>query len=335
MAKKQNKDTFSEINDDIANNKLKTLYLLHGEEEYLKILYKNRIKNLLSATDNSMNYQSFYGGETEEEKIIEACETLPFLSDKRLVLVEDSGFFKKGGVTKLEEYFKDIPETTCLLFIEKETDGRGKLYKSLKKYGLVLDCSRQDEDTLKKWIMSSLKKEKLLITRDALDRFLALCGNDMENIQTELEKLISYCNGLEGIQIFDVENICCKTIENHIFEMIDLICNKRSKDALNLYYDLLKLKEAPMKILALIIRQFNILLKVRSLSNGKFSKTEMAKEAGVMTYFIDKYITMSKHYTINELIDILKYCSDTDNAIKTGLMEDKLSIEVLIVRLAT
>lgn len=98
------------------------------------------------------------------------------------------------------------------------------------------------------------------MTRAAYQRFITKTGNDMENIDRELEKLICYCMDRDTIEEEQVEAICVEQTENKIFEMINAISEKRQKQALDLYYDLLTLKEPPMRILFLILRQFQKLM---------------------------------------------------------------------------
>ena len=185
---------------------------------------------------------------------------MPFFAEHRLLLIEDSGFFKNAN-QQLAEYIPSIPEETIMLFVESEVDKRGKLYKAVSK----------NEQTLTRWILGILKTEGKMITSGAMKQFLEKTGTDMERIRQELEKLICYCMEKESLTEEDVAVICSEQTENKIFDMINAMAEKKQKKAMELYYDLLALKEPPMRILYLITRQFNLLMQVKELSEEGYS----------------------------------------------------------------
>jgi DNA polymerase-3 subunit delta len=194
----------------------------------------------------------------------------------------------------------------------------------------------QDEAMLKKWILGLLKKENKLITGDALDLLLSKTGTNMENIKRELEKLICYKYYDEGITAADVEELCVEQIQNKIFEMVEAVALKDQKKALSLYYDLIALKEAPVKILALIARQFNMLLQVREMSMKGYPESEIAARTGLNAYYLKKqYIPQSKRFKLEQLENALRSCVEADENFKTGRINDKLSVELIIVGLSS
>ena len=264
--------------EDIRNGSFKTSYLLFGEEAYLRNQYKNRLKNALSDPSDTMNFSRFEGKGILPAEIISLADTLPFFAERRLILIEDSGFFK-NKCDELADYLPTMPDTTCLLFVETEVDKRNRLYKAVQKYGRVTEFQVQDERTLMKWILSTLKKENRQITETTLRTFLEHTGTDMENISMELDKLLSYTLGRDVITSEDVNAICTMQTTGQIFEMIRAIAEKNQKKALELYYDLLALKEPPMRILFLIARQFNQLLLVKSLAAKGLDKNAIASRA--------------------------------------------------------
>ena len=142
-----------------------------------------------------------------------------------------------------------IPETTYFVFAEKEIDKKTKMYKQVKKNGSIVEFPRQNETTLSRWIEGRIRRNGKNITRDAYALFIRKTGDDMENIDKELEKLLCYTLEKDYIDISDVEAITTEQTENKIFDMIDAVALHQQKKALDLYYDLLALKEAPMRIL--------------------------------------------------------------------------------------
>ena len=317
--------------EDIKNGSFKSSYLLYGEEAYLRTQYKNRLKNALADPSDTMNFSRFEGKGINPAEIISLAETLPFFAERRLILIEDSGFFT-NKCDELADYLPNMPDTTCLLFVETEVDKRNRLYKAVQKYGRVTEFQLQDERTLMKWILGTLKKENKKITESTLQLFLERTGSDMENIHMELEKLLSYTIGREVITSEDVEEICTMQTTGQIFEMIRAIAEKKQRLALDLYYDLLALKEPPMRILFLIARQFNQLLLVKSLTAKGMDRASVASKAQVAPFIAGRLMTQAKSFTMQQLRNAVQDCVDAEEAVKTGRMTDVLSVEILIVK---
>jgi len=262
--------------------------------------------------------------------LIDLSETLPFFAERRVILVENSGFFKKS-TEDLAAYMAELPETSYFVFVEEEVDKRGKMYKQVKKYGSVVEFKRQTDAVLMQWILGTLKKENKKITRSVMELFLSKTGNDMELITQELEKLLCYTLEKDVIEAEDVEAICANQISGKIFDMVDAIGRKEQKKALDLYYDLLMLKEPAMRILFLITRHFQILMQLREMAGGGFDYKSMASKAGVPEFAVRKYTGQARAFESWRLEEIVRECVQTEENIKTGQMGDQLAVELLII----
>ncbi len=318
------------IANDIKTGSFHRVYLLYGEESYLKRSYKNQLKEALIRPNDTMNYHYFEGKGINPKSIIDLAETMPFLADFRFILIENSGFFK-NSCDELAAYIKDIPETCVFLFVENEIDRRGKLYKAVKQFGYPTELAKQPEKKLIVWLLSLLKKEGKKITEANLHLFLEKTGNDMELITKELEKLICYIYPREVITSEDIETICCEQTTGKIFDMITAISEKRQKKALELYYDLLLLKEPPMRILFLLTRQFHLLMQIKELSAAHCDFTTISKQTNLQTFLIGKYVNQAKHFSSTALRQAVQDCIETEEAVKTGKINDRLGIELLII----
>lgn len=318
------------IDNDIKAGDLKHAYLLYGEEQYLIRQYRDKIIKAAVPEGDTMNFTTFSGEGINPKEIIDLSETLPFFADSRLILIEDSGFFKKSP-EELAEYFAEVPETTRFLFVEKEVDKRSKLYKALTKMGNAVEFKQQTDEILSRWVGSRIKKEGKNITRDAYNLFIQKTGTDMENIDKELEKLICYCLDKEIIEPADVEAVTTEQISNKIFEMVDAISTHQQKKALELYYDLLALKEPPMRILFLITRQFQILLTVKVMTNKGFGNKDIAAKAGCPEWAVKKYQSQARSYSVEQLRGALEQGGSYEEAVKTGKMNDQMAVELFLV----
>lgn len=153
----------------------------------------------------------------------------------------------------------------------------------------------------------------------------------MANIRTEWEKLMCYTIGRDVVTPADIDEVCTQRVSNRIFEMVAAIAEKRQQEALDMYHDLLTLKEPPMGILALIARQFNLMLQVKELQQKKIPSRQIADKVGLAPFIVQKYEKQASRFKIKELKEALAACVEADEAVKTGRLNDVLSIELLII----
>ena len=154
----------------------------------------------------------------------------------------------------------------------------------------------------------------------------------MENITKELEKLFSYTMEKTDITKEDVDAICVTQIANHIFDMVNAVAEKQQKKALDLYYELLALKEPPMRILFLMTRQYRMLFQVKHLANKGYSKKEIAAKTGLHPFAVGKYMDQAKYFKASELRMVMEYSADIEQRVKTGLLTDNLAVELFIIK---
>ena len=318
------------LQEDLKTGNFKHIYLLYGEEAYLVRQYRDRLRDSLCVEGDTMNTSVFSGKDIRPASLIDLSETMPFFAERRVIFVENSGFFKKSP-EDLAAYLGELPETTYFIFVEEEVDKRGKMYKQAKKFGSVVEFKRQTDAVLMQWILGKLKKENKRITRPVMELFLDKNGTDMELITQELEKLLCYTMEKDVIEATDVEAICANQINGKIFDMVDAIGRKEQKKALDLYYDLLMLKEPVMRILYLVTRHFQILMQLRDMTGKGFDNKQMAAKAGVPEFAVRKYLGQAKSFSLTQLEEIVRASVQTDENIKTGQMADQLAVELLII----
>lgn len=319
------------LNEDLKTGQFNNVYLLFGEEAYLKKQYKQKLRGAMISPDDNMNYTYYEGKGINVNEVIDLAETLPFFAERRLIILEDTGFFKSAS-PELADYIKEMPNTTFMIFIESEVDKRSKLYKAVQRKGRAVELGRQDETTLIRWVAASIKREGKNVSEHTIRHLLAKVGTDMENIQKELEKLFCYATDKDSITTEDVETICTTQITNQIFDMVNAVADKEQKKALQYYYDLLALKEPPMRILFLLARQFKLLLEVKVMEQNGYGRKEIAEKAGINPFVVGKYQTQAKAFQTKELRSIIEDSVETEECVKTGRLTDTLGVELFIVK---
>jgi DNA polymerase-3 subunit delta len=322
------------INEHIKKHEFLPFYLLYGEEDYLKKQMKDRLVQALVADGDTMNFTVFEGKKVNQEEILDLAETLPFFSEKRVIVLDDTELGKKCDDTFLKR-IETLPDTTVIIFIEKTVDKRSKIYKFINKQGYAADMSVQDEKQLMLWIGSIMKKEGKVIKNTNVAYLLHKVGTDMNLIRNEIDKVVLYTAGRKEITRKDIDAICSEEITGKIFDMLEAIALKQQKKALELYDQLLELKEPPLKILALLVRQCNQLLLVKSMSLKGMANREIAKNGGIHPFVVGKLKNQTQSFTIPQLQYMIRACGEMDEGIKTGKFIDRIGVELLIVDFST
>lgn len=318
------------IDEDIKTGQFKQIYLLYGAEAYLKKQYKDKLKNAMAAPDDNMNFTAFEGKDINPKEVIDLAETMPFFADRRVILIENSGFFK-NSCEEIAEYLKQVAPATHFIFAEEEVDKRSKAYKAVKSEGKIVEFATQSEELLTRWILGRLKKEGKKITGNVMQLFLSKTGTDMGNIDKELEKLICYTMDKDVIDASDVEAVVTEQISNKIFDMVNAVAEHNQRKALDYYYDLLALKEPPMRIMFLITRQFQILFNVKDMTMKRLDNHTIAQKAGIPDFAVRRNQSQARGFSMERLKQALRDGADYEEAVKTGRMNDQMAVELFLL----
>jgi DNA polymerase-3 subunit delta len=223
-----------------------------------------------------------------------------------------------------------MPDTTVLVFVEKEVDKRNKLYKYVSKNGLAVEMGAMSAKEMKLWVASLLKETNCRMRESTAEYFLEQVENSMTNVKNELDKLIAYTYGREEITKEDIDRVCSVQITGKIFQMMDAVAVGNREETLRYYHDLLTLRESPMSILYLLSRHFHILLQIKSMQ-GKADKSAMAKQAGVPPFAVGKYQSQCRRFSEETLRQMLESCIETEYQFKRGNLGDQIGVELLLV----
>ena len=296
------------LSQHIKSGEFKPVYLIYGTEDYLRKQYRDKMRQAIVG-DDTMNYSYFEGKGISVKELINLGETLPFFSERRLIVVENSGFFSSAQ-DELAAYLKELPETTCFVFVEKDVDKRNKLFKAVSSLGYAANMTPPDERTLMRWIAGLLKGEGRQMSESMLRYFLERIDTDMENIDA----------------------VCTVYTESQVFDMVKAVAEKQQAKALQLYYELIGQKEAPMRILYWITRQFNQLYQMKDLQSKGYPDHVIAERMGVRDFVVRKNKALCQHFSLAELRQAVEICVEREEDVKTGRLNDRMAVELLIVR---
>ncbi len=318
------------LNKDIKEKTFKRVYLLYGNEDYLRKQYRDRLKDAVVPDGNEMNEAYFFGKDTDEKQIMELADTVPFFADMRIIIAEETGFFKSGGHDALAGYMKSIPETSCIVFSESKADKRSKMFKAVSEQGYAADLSTPDDRQLFAWLAGMVKRSGKEISRPALNHFMDLVEHDMNSMQHEMEKLISYAGDRTEITSGDVDGICSARLENRIFDMVHAASGKNFDRAMKIYDDLINLKTPPLLILHLLTDEFEEICKVRELSEKGYSRAVIAQRTGMRDFVVKQDILAGENFRLSVLYEAVEDGTALEEAVKTGRLNENIAAEMMI-----
>ncbi|WP_010252358.1 DNA polymerase III subunit delta [Acetivibrio cellulolyticus] len=329
------------LKEELKNNKLGNLYLFYGHEEFLKKYYLESIEKAILDNDLSMLNKIVLEGKFEMQKIEDACETLPVFSEKKLVLVKNSGVFKSGkegakqqsAKDDLQNYLKNVPAYTVVVFYEEEIDKRLKTVDAVKKNGLIVEFAFQKPAELVKWVTKVLKSNKKEITIEDASYLIEICEQGMTEILNEVNKLVMYVGDRTRVTIEDIEKVCTKSVKSRIFDLTDAVAEKNIDKALKLLNDMVILREPLPKILFMITRQLRHVLEMKLLCKEGLSVKDASAKIGITPYAGGKVSNQAKSFSIEKLKEGIKEAFELDLAIKTGRINDRIAAELLINKL--
>ena len=350
------------IDEDIKSGQFKNLYLIYGTEEYLKQQYKKKLLDALVNPGDTMNFSSFKEGEAKDKGIIDLAETVPFFAKPvgpdgnqyRVILIEHSGF---GGVSSSKakddsgktpadlilDYLGNIPETTIFIFVEEEkvsdekingkVDKRYRLYKAADKIGRVIEMNMpNNEEVLKRWIFAKLNAEGKKMKADAWNRYLAMTGTNMNNMDTELRKLMSYVGDRAEIELADVNAVCIETTDIKIFELTNALADRDSRKAFDIYNSLIVAKEEPRSILSQMINLYRKLLVIKEMGSAGKTDDDIAKVIGNKSFYVKMNRPRAKRFSTEELKRFLEDAGDYLFKINTGQLNETMAVELLLMK---
>lgn len=333
MAKNENADV---LHKRIVDDNLCGLFVFTGEEKYLRRSAKNAIlKKFADDPAGEFNIHKFDADKINPKNVAEAVESYPVMADRKLVVIENSKLFKtvsEENKTIWQDIIDNLPDDVCLVFDEEEIDGRSGLLKKAKAKGLYVEFQYKTPAELVNFCGKMFSQAGIKITNKAIEQLVFQCDEGLENVENEVNKLISYCADKKEVTEEDVSIMVRKSLQNRIFKMIDEIFDRNSAAVFEMLGELKIFKESPVKIIALIGGQISRLLKTSILlADGRGA--DVASAIKMSPYVAKMYIEKARTKSTDQFSTMLNDCLNADYMIKNGSVDEWTSIEILIAKL--
>lgn len=334
--------TIENLEKELKNQNLKSLYLLYGEELFLLETILKKIKTLFGETIKGINYILI--DESNINELIANIETPAFGYEKKLIIARNTGILKKEGKRKntetakvkekinnyIKENIKIINESTVLVFVEEEADKKQELYTTIEKLGTVCQFEYQKPLQIEARIKAICNSYKVQIDNSTLRYFIECAGTNMQDVINEIRKLIEYAGTNGTIKREDIDKLTIKKLESVIFDLTDTLGKKDIAKALGVLQNLIYAKEPIQKILITLYNHFKKLYFITiALKYNKDIITSLNLKPN-QTFLVNKYKTQAKYFKEKELKEILQNLRDLDFNYKNGLIDLQVGLESIL-----
>lgn len=333
---------------DLKGGTIPNALFFYGREGFLSEWAVGAlVKKYVNPAVMALEYTPIDGKTVTIDEIKNSCETLPMMSERKVVLITDfpplsgekSKAFGEADEKELAEYVKDLPETTLLLFTAETADKRRKLFKSLSESGKVYDFCQLPEKQLVSFIQKRLKLAGKTARASAVTAFIGQTGYfDKEtdytlyNLENDVKKAISHSTG-EEVTAEDFGATVAGNIDTNVFAMLDAVSKDRKEEAFLLLHNILDSGENTYKLLSLVCSQFELMLSAKEMKEEGLPFSEIQKQLGVHEFRIKKAMQFAQGYSIQKLRRVLKSAYEVDKNIKTGILEQRLALEMFVAEI--
>jgi len=322
----------------------KGIYLLYGTENFLLDQKITQIINQRVPIDErEMNVFTYDLLTTPVEEVIQEVETLPFLSEHKVVIAKNA-YFLTGQkiISKVEHQIESLERimeypvnfSTLILTVSAEKlDERKKITKNLKLNAVVESFSMLKDKEVIEWVERLTREQGIHLTTEAAQLLTFTVGDDLQILSQEIKKMALYVGNGGHVDKQVVEELTVRTLEQNIFALVEKVANVEIERAIGMLYDLLKNREEPIKIVALFARQFRIMLFAKELSIKGYSNQQIGSRIGAHPYVVQLALQQARGFTEKQLREIMKRLADLDFEMKTGKKEKVLALELFLLSL--
>ena len=342
MAPKAKPDTsgYQKLKKDMADKNPGLLYVMHGEETYLRDHYLGRLRDMiLTGGMGEFNLHELAAKDMSPHRLEEAIDCLPMMAERTLVTIMDFDLYKAPEKDRGEyiRIFSQLPEYCCVVFIydliDYKGDARTKMAAALKKYATVVNFARQDQGDLVDWVRRRFKNlGKDIDSRLALD-LIFLCGDLMNNLIGEIEKIGSYAKQ-KHITRADIEAVATPQLDAVVFRMTDAIGEGNYDKAASVLGELYQMQEAPIKIMWSLGRQMRQLYSARLVLEQRRGTPYLASIWGIKPYPAEKLINSARRLSTNWCRQAVVRCGQVDMAMKSTGQDGQELLTTLLLELA-
>ena len=322
----------NDLEKNLKEGSIQKLYLLFGDEAYLKEYYRDCIVAEIKEIEGREIEINKVVGSKDPDELYELAETTSMFGESKILIMKNTGWFKNDAKESFERYGFLIEPRDYLyvIFLEDSVAKNKKIYKEVEAKGMCVDVSEQSDDQKEKWMVKRFEDNNLKAGRSVCRYIINNCERDYLNLNNEVEKLILFKKPGEAITEKDVDEVCIRIISSKIFALTDGISERNTKKALKAMHDLVYMGEPVERIFFMVCRYFRLMKQIKELvleGNG----TKAASVLKINPYEANQFIKNSAKFTIEILKKAQEDCLGYDVARKNGEIDYKDAMELLII----
>ena len=327
-----------------------TFYIFHGADEFTRAEALADFRRRLGPPDMvDLNTTHFEGASLTLSELRHACDAIPFLAERRLVIVtgllarlspqkdRDLSATQREYLSALADYLPNLPPTARLVLVENVPLPSQHPILQLAQQeegGFVKRFDPPKQQALPQWIKHRVQKHGGEIEGQAANQLATVIGADLRLLDQEIAKLVTYTNAERSITTSDVDAVVPYTQAAIVFDLVDALGRRNGRTAAQALHRLLEAGDHPMGLLAMIVRQFRLLIQVKELKKNGATSRDVAQTLKLHPFPAGKLYNQATYFTAEQLDRIYRHLLDTDVAIKTGEIEPEVALDLLIVGVA-
>lgn len=331
---------FSKVWRDIQKGNIAPVYLLVGEEAYYVDETISKLRAALGGEDGE--YAQFDCAEQPVDFVIDEADTIPFFSDRKLVVARNASFLRateKGkekiehDLSRLEAWLEHPTEQCVTVFVApyEKLDERKKVTKLMKKHAILLEAAQLKDHDLAVWIQQEIAAQQGRITDDAVGKLIEMVGANMLQLRLEIEKLLLFVEG-DVIDAHVVENLVAKTLEHDAFKLLNAYLARDIVTAVTIYHDLLRQKEEPIMLVGLLASNIRTMNHVYYLEKKGYHPQQIAKQLKLHPYRVKLMIENRRRPTEERLLKALHRLAEVDLKLKTTGGNRERHLELFLIQ---
>jgi DNA polymerase-3 subunit delta len=314
---------------------LKPVYLIYGSEELLLERAVKRLRDRLAAVaDLDFNLEAFDGSSTSADAILGAANTMPFMSDRRLVIVHGVDKLEASDLESLAAYARDPAPSTCLVLVATKIARNSKLYRAVAANGVAYEYAAPKRSEYAGEVVKMLQSRGKRISHSAAQSLVERVGRDLLRLDTEAGKLAAYVGDTGVISEEDVSQAVAAGAAASVFELTDAVGERDTRLALQLLVRLMDGGESPLGIHAMLTRHVRALVGARALGERGMGPEALAAELGMAPWLARNAAHQASHFEPAELARAIAGLADAEEQMKTSAADAGLVLERWIVAAA-
>lgn len=311
---------------------LKPVYLIYGSEELLLERAARRLRERLAAVaDLDFNMETFDGGTSSADQIVNAANTMPFMSERRLVVVRDVDKMDAAALESLAAYARDPAPYTCLVLIATKIAKNTKLYKAVAANGVAYEYTAPKRSEYAGEVVRLLRERGKHIAHGPAEALVDLVGRDLRRLDGEADKLAAYVGDAADVTLEDVKQVAAASGSASVFELTDAVGDRDAARSLAVLHRLIQGGESALGLHAMLARHVRALVGARALKARGMSPDSMAPEIGMAPWQARNVARQAGNYTPVQLSVALRGLAAAEEEMKTSPTDAGLVLERWIV----